>query len=99
MLTDGSSATETLTEYDHGRVFAYELTDFSNVLGRLVAGVRGEWTFSPDGSGTLVRWTYEFKPRRACYLPIRIGLAPLWRRYMLSGLAGAIAAFHRGKGA
>ncbi|KMS91410.1 SRPBCC family protein [Prauserella rugosa] len=94
-LTDGSSATETLTEYDRGRSFAYELTDFSNVLGRLVSGVRGEWTFTPDGTGTVVRWTYEFKPRRGCFLAIRAGLAPLWRRYLLSGLAGALAAVDR----
>lgn len=95
-LTDGSTATETLTEYDRGRSFAYELTDFTNVLGRLVSGVRGEWTFAPDGSGTLIRWTYEFKPRDGCFALIRIGLAPLWRRYMLSVLAATVAVVERG---
>ncbi|WP_207920360.1 SRPBCC family protein [Saccharopolyspora aridisoli] len=89
-MTDGSTATETLTEYDPGRSFAYELTDFTNVLGRLVSGVRGEWTFSPDGSGTLIRWTYDFKPRAACHGPIRVGLGPLWRRYMLAALTGTV---------
>lgn len=94
-LTDGSTATETLTEYDSGRSFAYEITDFTNVLGRLASGVRGEWTFTPDGDGTLIRWTYEFKPRPACYVPIQVGLAPFWRRYMLRGLNATVAAVER----
>jgi hypothetical protein len=33
------------------------------VFGRLVEGVRGEWTFTPDGDGSVARWTWEFKPR------------------------------------
>src|SRR3954471_7613332 len=59
---DGSQVDEQLTEYTEGSSFAYQLTGFTNVLARLAAGVRGEWTFSPDGQGTLIRWTYEFKP-------------------------------------
>lgn len=94
-MTDGSTATETLSEYDSGRSFAYELTGFTNVLGRLVHGVRGEWTFSPDGAGTVIRWTYEFKPRPGCRRLVQLGLAPLWRRYMLSGLADTVAAVER----
>ncbi len=95
-LTDGSTATETLTEYTPGHSFAYELIGFPNIaLARLVSGVRGEWTFTPDDGGTLMRWTYEFKPRAGCYGLIRAGLAPLWRRYMSSGLAGAVAAVER----
>ncbi len=43
-LTDGSTATETLTEYTYGSSFAYEITGFTNMLGHLVSGVRGEWT-------------------------------------------------------
>jgi hypothetical protein len=86
-LTDGSHANETLTEYVQGHSFAYELTGFTNALGRLVTGVRGEWTFSPDGEGTVIRWTYEFKPRRFLWAVLRFAVAPLWRRYMLSALA------------
>lgn len=90
VLTDGSSATETLTEYVDGASFAYELTGFTNVLGRLVHGVRGEWTFTPDGTSTMIRWTYEFKPRVGRFALVRGGLAPLWSRYMSRGLAGAV---------
>ena len=43
------------------RSFAYEVTGFTNiVLRRLIYGVRGEWTFTPDDSGAVIRWTYEF---------------------------------------
>jgi hypothetical protein len=52
------------------RSFAYEVTGFTNiVLRRLIYGVRGEWTFTPDDSGAVIRWTYEFKPvRRRCWI-------------------------------
>ena len=88
-LSDGTTATEALTEYTPGNSFAYEVTDFTNVLGRIVDGVRGEWTFTPDGRGTLIRWTYEFKPKRGRRLLLRLGLAPLWRRYMRAALEAA----------
>jgi hypothetical protein len=88
-LSDGSTATERLTEYTAGHSFAYELTEFTNVLRRLVHGVRGEWTFTPDGDGTVIRWTYEFKPLRGRYFLVRRGLGPLWRRYMQEGVEAA----------
>lgn len=91
----GRRPPRSLTEYDPGHSFAYELTEFTNVLGRLVSGVRGEWTVTPDGPGALIRWIYEFVPRAACYAPVRVGLAPLWQRYMLSGLAETVAAVER----
>ncbi|MFZ2176243.1 MAG: SRPBCC family protein, partial [Rhodococcus sp. (in: high G+C Gram-positive bacteria)] len=50
-LGDGSTAVESLTEYTAPHSFAYELTEFTNMLGRLVGKVRGEWTMTPDGTG------------------------------------------------
>jgi Polyketide cyclase / dehydrase and lipid transport len=88
-LSDGSTATERLTEYTAGHSFACELTDFTNVLGRLVHGVRGEWTFTPDQAGTLIRWSYEFKPLDRRRIFVRFALAPLWRRYMQRAVQAA----------
>ena len=88
-LSDGSTATETLTEYTTGHSFAYEVTDLTGVLRRLVEGVRGEWTFAPDGAGTLIRWAYEFKPNPGRRLLVRRGLAPVWRRYMQRSIEAA----------
>lgn len=91
-LSDGSTAVETLIEYTAPTSFAYELVGFTNILGRLAYGVRGEWTFSPDGPGSLIRWTYEFKPRPGRALIIRHLLAPLWMRYMKSAIADTVVA-------
>ena len=88
-LSDGSTATERLTEYTDGHSFAYELTGFTNQLRLLIHGVRGEWTFTPDGDGTLIRWTYEFKPLPGRQTVVRRALAPLWRNYMQAGVDAA----------
>ncbi|QDW64195.1 SRPBCC family protein [Oerskovia sp. KBS0722] len=88
---DGSQATERLSEYVQDQGFAYELTDFTNALRGLVAGVRGEWSFLPDGSGTSIRWTYEFKPLPGRRWILAGPFAPLWRRYMRAALARMVA--------
>ncbi len=88
-LSDGSTATEKLTEYTTGHSFAYELTEFTGALRHLVEGVRGEWTFAPDGAETLIRWAYEFKPLPGRRLLVRWGLAPVWRRYMQRSIEAA----------
>ena len=81
-FTDGGTVVETLVEVSPGSSFAYELRDFTDVFGRLVAGVRGEWTFTPDGSGSVVRWTWEFKPARRSRPALAAVIVPLYRRYM-----------------
>jgi len=88
-LSDGSTATERLTEYTAGQSFGYELTQFTGVLRRFISGIRGEWTFTPDGNATVIRWTYEFKPLRGRDALVRFGIAPLWRRYMRHSVEAA----------
>lgn len=88
---DGSQADEQITEYADGSSFAYQLTGFTNVLGRLASGVRGEWNFNPDGAGTVIRWTYEFKPLRGRRLILAGPFAPLWRRYMAAALKRCVS--------
>lgn len=94
-LTDGSTATETVVEYTRPSSFAYTLVGFTNVLGRLIEGVRGEWTYTPDGDGTLIRWAYEFKPLPRRTALVRHFLVPLWRRYMAMSLDVAIEVAER----
>ena len=79
-LSDGSTATETLTEYTNGTSVAYELTAFTNILGWLACGVRGRVDVRARSRRTLIRWTYEFEPRPLRRTLVRVGLAPLWRR-------------------
>ncbi|GGX97144.1 SRPBCC family protein [Streptomyces minutiscleroticus] len=87
---DGSQVDEELTEYTEGSSFAYQLTNFTNVLSRLAAGVRGEFNVSPDGDGSLIRWTYEFKPLPGRRWILAGPFAPLWRRYMVAALARCV---------
>ena len=80
-LADGGTVTETMIEWTPGSSFAYELVGFTDVFGRFVHGLRGEWSAAPDGDGSILRWTWEFAP-----LPFRRGrmawvVGPLWRRY------------------
>lgn len=80
-LADGGTVAETIVEWTPGSSFAYELVGFTDVFGRFVHGLRGEWSAAPDGDGSILRWTWEFAP-----LPFRRGLmawvvGPLWRRY------------------
>jgi hypothetical protein len=42
-----------------------------------------------DGDGTVIRWTYEFKPRRGRRMLVRWILAPLWRYYMQRAVEAA----------
>jgi Polyketide cyclase / dehydrase and lipid transport len=95
-LTDGSTAVERLTQYTPPSSFAYEVTGFTNaLLRRLIEGVRGEWTFTPDGDGTLIRWTYEFKPLPRRLFLLRRVVAPLWKQYMQAGVQGSARAAER----
>ena len=45
LLSDGSSVVETITDADSPTYFAYELSNFTGLFGRLVAGARAEWSF------------------------------------------------------
>lgn len=91
-FSDGGSASERLTQYTAPHSFAYELTGFTNALRLMVTKVRGEWTFTPDGDGSIVRWTYSFYPRKGRALLVRLVLAPIWRRYAHSALRLAVDA-------
>ncbi len=94
-FSDGSQAFEQMTEYTTGHSFAYQLTEFTNALRRLAVAVRGEWTFTPDGDGTMIRWTYEFKPRPGRRWIVAGPFAPMWRAFMRRTLANIAAAVER----
>jgi hypothetical protein len=91
-FTDGSTATEQMTEWVDGTSFAYQLTNYTNVLAKLAEGVRGEWTFTPDGQGTMIRWSYEFKPLPGRRWIIAGPFKPLWARYMRAALKASVVA-------
>lgn len=93
-LADGGSVTETMIEYTAGRGFAYELIGFTDVFGKLVHGVRGEWSVSPDGDGSIVRWTWEFAPLPFRRTLMALVVAPLWQMYsrrMITTVTAAVS--------
>lgn len=96
-LGDGSSVVEQLTEYTAPHSFAYELRDFTGSLRYVVDHIRGEWTMTPDGSGTMVRWTYAFYPRPGRGWLVRVVLSRLWRAYAGRMLAATLEYVEAGK--
>lgn len=93
-LADGGQVTETMIEWTAGRGFAYELIGFTDVFGKLVHGVRGEWSVSPDGDGSIVRWTWEFAPRPLRRTLMAVVVAPLWAMYsrrMITTVTAAVS--------
>ncbi len=92
IFTDGTSATETLTEFTRPHSFAYEITGFTNILNFFAQGIRGEWTMTPDFEGSLVRWSYEFLPKPGRALLFRLLVVPIWRTYMKSALERCLSA-------
>ncbi|WP_190147043.1 SRPBCC family protein, partial [Streptomyces coeruleorubidus] len=57
-----------------------------NVLAKLISGVRGEWSFLPDGTGTSIRWTYDFRPLPGRRWIVAGPFKQLWARYMRAAL-------------
>jgi hypothetical protein len=96
VLTDKSTMRETLIEYDAGHSFAYRLTDLTGLLGAVATGVRGEWAFTPDGDGAIIRWTWELAPKSGRSPFVRLVLVPLMRRNMAASCRRAAAACEAG---
>lgn len=94
-LGDGSTVTETIVEFTDGVGFAYELTGFTNVFNRLIKGVRGEWAFTSDGTGSYIRWTWEFRARFGRRPLVAGVIVPLWTRYMRRIIAATVALAER----
>jgi hypothetical protein len=96
VLSDGTTAFERVTDYDPPSYFAYEVSGFTNILGRLVHGARGSWTFTPKADReTVIEWTYAFRPKRFRRLATRLLIAPMWRPYMRRALAATVREIHR----
>jgi hypothetical protein len=87
VLSDGTTTFEQVTDYRPPSWFAYEVSGFTNVLGRFVTGARGTWAFAPaTNGGTAITWTYAFRLRRFRGAAVRLLIAPVWRLYMRRAL-------------
>jgi hypothetical protein len=95
MLSDGGSVVEHTSEVVRPGFFAYELTDFQKLFGKIVSGARAEWRFREVAGGTSIRWTYTFTalPGRRWLLAAIVG--NLWAPYMRRVLPGIVAEVER----
>jgi hypothetical protein len=89
-FSDGSTARESLPEYEYPHRFAYTIDHFTGVLRLLASEARGEWWFEqvPGRKATAIRWRYQFVSRSKFLEPL-VGLFTrlLWRGYMLKALS------------
>jgi hypothetical protein len=87
LLSDGSSAQEMLTKYEHPRYFSYTVSDFTGVLRSFITSANGEWWFSSASSGeTHIKWRYAFNARSLFAVPVLWFITSLWRGYMRKAL-------------
>ncbi len=94
-LSDGGHVRERLLVVDAPNHFAYELTDFQKLFGKLVRNARADWRFEPADGGTRITWSYEFRalPGRGWIVALIQGL--FWAPYMRKVLAGIAASTSR----
>ncbi|MEP6479269.1 MAG: SRPBCC family protein [Rhodoglobus sp.] len=95
MLSDGGSVIETITDAATPTFFAYELSDFQKLFGRLVSGARAEWTFAEADGGTRIRWTYAFHPLPGAGPVVGAIVGLFWARYMRRVLPRIVAEVER----
>jgi hypothetical protein len=93
-LSDGGSVVETITQSDPGVFFGYDLSEFQKLFGHLVSGARAEWTFTPEGAATRIRWTYAFHPLAGRSLVVRAIVALFWAPYMKRVLPAIVTAIN-----
>lgn len=96
VLSDGGHVIETITHADSPNYFAYELTDFQKLFGRLVSSARAEWRFERVAGGTHIRWTYTFHalPGRGWIVGMIVRL--FWAPYMRRVIPTIVAEVERG---
>ncbi|HMH59630.1 MAG TPA: SRPBCC family protein [Galbitalea sp.] len=96
MLSDGGSVVERIMNVEPHGFFAYNLTDFTKIFGKLVDHARAEWTFSEVAGGTTIHWSYTFFPKSGRARPILATIVTLlWGPYMRRVLPRIVAEVER----
>jgi hypothetical protein len=95
MLSDGGSVIEHTRYVERPSFFAYELTDFQKIFGRLVESARAEWTYTETLDGTRISWRYTFFPRPGTRWILAAFVGNFWAPYMKKVLPGIIAEVER----
>lgn len=88
LFSDGSSAQEMLTKYEHPNYFSYSINRFKGMLQFLVSSAEGEWWFkSASEEKTDIKWRYGFNAKSIFVVPLLWFFTHvLWRKYMYNAL-------------
>ncbi|MDO9396208.1 MAG: SRPBCC family protein [Herbiconiux sp.] len=98
-LSDGGRFREEITLYDRpptrtaGGRFDYRVTAFAGLLAHLVSDAEASWEYLPGSSatrGSIIRWTYGYRPLPGRTFVVRHLIGPLWLRYMRRSLAECV---------
>lgn len=95
ILSDGGSVIEHTREVSEPHFFAYELTDFQKLFGHLVEGARAEWTYTEVPTGTSIRWSYAFHPKKGAGPVVGAIVRLFWAPYMRKVLPAIVAEVER----
>jgi Polyketide cyclase / dehydrase and lipid transport len=96
MLSDGGWVVEHTMNVEPYGFFAYNLTDFQKIFGKLVHHARAEWTFTEVEGGTTIHWSYTFFSLNAGARPIlALIIRLLWGPYMKKVLPNIVAEVER----
>ena len=99
LLSDGGWVVEHTMNVEPYGFFAYNLTDFQKIFGKLVDHARAEWTFTEVAGGTTIHWSYTFFPLNAGAKPVlALIIKLLWGPYMKKVLPKIVAEVERQAG-
>lgn len=79
-LSDGNHAIESLNSFQRPSHFGYRIDQFSGPLGSFVDHADGEWSFTENGEGTDIQWSYTWVPK-TIGIPVVWIVAQLWQPY------------------
>lgn len=90
-LGDGGTTLETLVVLDPPHCYAYRLSEITGPLRLVVDGVRGQFSFAAEPTGTRVTWSWDVDPRATLTTPLVLVLRRFWRGYARTALTRAEA--------
>jgi len=83
VLSDHSTACETLDNYQFPHTFGYTVTGYTSVLRLLVTKGVATWHCTSTPNGTLISWQYAYHARSVLAVPLLWLLMVLfWKKYM-----------------
>ncbi len=87
VLSDQSTAFETLDNYQFPHTFGYTVTNYTSVLRLLVTKGVATWQCTSTPDGTLITWQYAYHTRSVLAVPVVWLLMVLfWKKYMLAAV-------------